>query len=98
MFLNSQTRVFFLCLIQYFVFCRYTRLVEGEIHDCLTLLQKSEDGHYSRRHSSAKTVSCRGTPLPPHLYSQLVMHNEGVAMIYKYADVPKLLRVNISLS
>lgn len=68
--------------------------MEGDIHDCLTLLQRSEDGRYSRRHSSAHATPRKDAPLPPHLYGQLAAHSNGIEMLATYSDIPILLQVS----
>ncbi|XP_050435860.1 rapamycin-insensitive companion of mTOR [Adelges cooleyi] len=57
---------------------RYVLIIEGELHDQLTLHQRHEDGHYKTRLSS--DMSRNQIPCirqPPHLYSQMAMHDGG---------------------
>ncbi|XP_069677672.1 rapamycin-insensitive companion of mTOR isoform X2 [Periplaneta americana] len=70
---------------------RYVRLVEGDIHDSLTLHQRGEDGRYSRRVTSAKH-SVRDVYIPPHLYGQLVQHEKGFQLLVKEGKLQNLFQ------
>lgn len=58
---------------------RYVSLLEAELLDALTLHQRSEDGRYDRRHSSAGrwAGARRDVFIPPHLFGQLAQHEQG---------------------
>ncbi|XP_066994227.2 rapamycin-insensitive companion of mTOR [Anabrus simplex] len=70
---------------------RYVRLVEGELHDSLTLHQRGEDGHYSRRVTSAKHC-VRDVYVPPHLYGQLVQHERGMQLLVREGRLSPLFQ------
>lgn len=71
---------------------RYVRFVEGEIHDALSLHQRGEDGHYSRRVSSAKHV-VKDVFVPPHLYGQLAQLPQGCKLLFNDSRVHCLLKI-----
>jgi len=73
-------------------FCRYVRLVEGDIHDSMTLHQSNEDGRYSRRVTSTKH-HVRDIFIPPHLYGQLVQHEKGFQLLVKEGKLHNLFHV-----
>lgn len=57
---------------------RYVLIVEGEIHNQLTLHHRHEDGHFKTR--LASDMSRNQIPsicLPAHLYSQMAIHDNG---------------------
>lgn len=63
---------------------RYVLIVEGELHDQLTLHQRHEDGHYKTRITS--DLSRNRIPsirLPAHLYSQIAVHENGFQAVVK---------------
>lgn len=63
---------------------RYVLIVEGELHDQLTLHQRHEDGHYKTRLTS--DMSRNRIPnicLPAHLYSQMAVHDNGFQAVIK---------------
>ncbi|XP_021912957.1 rapamycin-insensitive companion of mTOR isoform X2 [Zootermopsis nevadensis] len=70
---------------------RYVRLVEGDIHDSLTLHQCGEDGRYSRRVTGAKHY-VRDVFIPPHLYGQLVQHEKGFQLLVKEGKLHNLFQ------
>lgn len=72
--------------------CRYVRLVEGELHDSLTLHQRGEDGRYSQRVTSARHY-VKDVLVPPHLYGQLVQHSAGLSVLKQDVHLPKLFQV-----
>ena len=72
--------------------CRYVRLVEGDIHDSMTLHQSNEDGRYSRRVTSTKH-HVRDIFIPPHLYGQLVQHEKGFQLLVKEGKLQNLFQV-----
>ena len=80
---------FFLC----FLLLRYVRFIEGEIHDALSLHQRGEDGHYSRRVSSAKHL-VKDVFIPPHFYGQLSQLPDGLKLLHQDARVHSLLKVS----
>jgi len=66
------------------LFPRYVLIVEGELHDQLTLHQRHEDGHYKTRLTS--DMSRNRIPsicLPAHLYSQIAVHENGFQALVK---------------
>ncbi|KAJ9598512.1 hypothetical protein L9F63_010802, partial [Diploptera punctata] len=70
---------------------RYVRLVEGEIHNSLTLHQRDEDGRYSRHISNMKPL-VRDVFIPPHLYGQLVQHEQGFKLLIKEGKLQTLFQ------
>ncbi|VVC26551.1 Hypothetical protein CINCED_3A000587 [Cinara cedri] len=57
---------------------RYVLIVEGEVHNQLTLHHRHEDGHFKTR--LASDMSRNQIPsicLPAHLYSQMAAHDNG---------------------
>lgn len=71
---------------------RYVGLVEGAVHDALTLHQREENGRYSRRLTNAKH---RWKPVwvPPHLYGQLARHAKGFAALEASPCLQRLVMV-----
>ncbi|XP_046984569.1 rapamycin-insensitive companion of mTOR isoform X2 [Schistocerca americana] len=59
---------------------RYVGVIEGELHDSLTLHKRGEDGRYVRRISNVKQ-RVADVYVPPHLYGQLAQHEAGFRML-----------------
>lgn len=78
---------------------RYVLIVEGELHDQLTLHQRHEDGHYKTRLSS--NMSRNRIPnisLPAHLYSQMTVHDSGFQAVTKDIYFRNIIQLIINLS
>lgn len=78
---------------------RYVLIVEGELHDQLTLHQRHEDGHYKTRLTS--DMSRNQIPnicLPAHLYSQMAMHDNGFQAIIKDVYFRNIIQLILNLS
>ncbi|GLH11487.1 Rapamycin-insensitive companion of mTOR [Gryllus bimaculatus] len=71
---------------------RYVRIVEGELHDSLTLHQRGEDGRYSQRITSARHY-VKDVLVPPHLYGQLAQHSAGIAALKQDPYLPKFFQI-----
>lgn len=79
--------------------CRYVLIVEGELHDQLTLHQRHEDGHYKTRLSS--NMSRNRIPnicLPAHLYSEMAVHDNGFQAIIKDIYFRNIIQLILNLS
>lgn len=59
---------------------RYVKLVEDVLNNSLTYHQKGEDGKYGRRIDRINPMT-KNSLLPPHLYGQLALHQEGIEII-----------------
>lgn len=59
---------------------RYVKLVEDVLNNSLTYHQKGEDGKYGRRIDRINPLT-KNSYLPPHLYGQLALHQEGTEII-----------------
>jgi len=74
-------------------------IVEGELHDQLTLHQRHEDGHYKTRLSS--DMSRNRIPsicLPAHLYSEMAVHDSGFQAIIKDVYFRNIIQLVLNLS
>lgn len=71
---------------------KYVLLVEASTHSSLTLHTKSEDGTYNRRSCSSRPTTIPPNILP-HLYGQLVQTTQGMQLLQKFADLPKLIEI-----
>ncbi|CAG9772448.1 unnamed protein product [Ceutorhynchus assimilis] len=76
---------------------RYTKIVEGEISDCLTLHQKNEDGKYDDQHTSnlsgTRSNYRKDIILPPHLYGQLNQYAEGFQKLTANGSITALIEL-----
>ena len=73
-------------------FClKYVKIVEDLINECLTLHFRSEAGSYGRR-SERKLMESEAF-VPPHLYGQLALNEEGISLIQSH----RLLEKHIEL-
>lgn len=73
-------------------------IIEGELHDQLTLHQRHEDGHYKTRLSS--DMSRNRIPnicLPAHLYSQMAVHDNGYQAVIKDIYFRNLIQLILNL-
>ncbi|XP_050533366.1 rapamycin-insensitive companion of mTOR [Daktulosphaira vitifoliae] len=76
---------------------KYVLIVEGELHDQLTLHQRHEDGHYKTRLSgdmSRNKIPC--IPQPPHLYSQMVVHDCGYQALIRDIYFRSIIQIVIN--
>lgn len=83
----------------FFLVSRYVLIVEGELHNQLTLHQRHEDGHYKTRLSS--NMSRNRIPsisLPAHLYSQMAVHDNGFQAVTKDIYFRNIIQLIINLS
>lgn len=71
---------------------KYVLFVESEIHACLTLHTKNEEGVYSRR-SSTNRQSVVPPNIPCHLYGALVQTTQGINNLKKYGNVFQLVEI-----
>ncbi|XP_046679270.1 rapamycin-insensitive companion of mTOR-like isoform X3 [Homalodisca vitripennis] len=71
---------------------KYVCIVEGELADGLTLVERNEDGRYSSRLSNTKRVP-GDVYVPPHLYGQLTQHPAGLNLLLAHENIPKLVQV-----
>lgn len=74
-------------------------IVEGELHNELTLHQRHEDGHYKTRLTS--DMSRNRIPnirLPAHLYSQMVVHDNGFQTILRDVYFRNITELILKLS
>lgn len=78
---------------------RYVLIVEGELHDQLTLHQRHEDGHYKTRLTNDLSRNHIPTVcLPPHLYSQMAVHDNGFQTIVKDVYFQNITQLILNLS
>lgn len=78
---------------------RYVLIVEGELHDQLTLHQRHEDGHYKTRLTN--DLSRNRIPticIPPHLYSQMAVHDNGFQTVVKDIYFQNITQLILNLS
>ena len=68
---------------------KYVRIVEALLNETLTYHFMSDDGTYGRR--SDKRTGDRNSYLPPHLYGQLVKHEEGLICLQNFSIINSLL-------
>lgn len=66
-------------------------MVEASTHSSLTLHTKSEDGTYNRRSCSTSRPTTIPPNIFPHLYGQLVQTMQGMQLLQKFGDLPKLI-------
>ncbi|KAI9556963.1 hypothetical protein GHT06_016757 [Daphnia sinensis] len=70
---------------------RYVQLVESDLADGLTQHQRAEDGRYGRLSNVRHAI--RDLPMPPHLFSQLNQHREGLDFLRTSGQLSKLFSV-----
>ncbi|XP_076753596.1 rapamycin-insensitive companion of Tor isoform X1 [Xylocopa sonorina] len=71
---------------------RYVRLIEGEIHDCLTRRQRNETGNYHRRTSNIP-MTPHNIFILPHLIGQLAQHDLGMQLLLRRNVIQRFTRV-----
>ena len=67
-------------------------MVEGDLHDSLTLHQRNDDGRYSRRNSNVRP-RLKDLFVPPHLYGQLAQHSAGINILTSHGHLTELTQV-----
>lgn len=70
---------------------RYVQLMEADIHDCLTLHRRTEDGHYTRRLSNTRSPIGSAYVLP-HLYAMLARHEPGYLVLRQHQHLYSLFQ------
>lgn len=76
------------CVFNY----RYVKLVEDVLNNSLTYHQKGEDGKYGRRIDRINPMT-KNSYLPPHLYGQLALHQEGIEIILSRQLMEPIYRI-----
>ncbi|KAK6640058.1 hypothetical protein RUM43_008335 [Polyplax serrata] len=71
---------------------RYVGLMEGDLHDNLTLYQRTEDGKYSRRFINNKH-RWKDVYVYPHLYGELSQHEKGFQALVQNGFIFKMIQV-----
>lgn len=72
---------------------RYVGLMEGDLHDNLTLYQRTEDGKYSRRFINNKH-RWKDVYVYPHLYGELSQHEKGFQALVQNGFIFKMIQVS----
>lgn len=81
------------------MFFRYVLIVEGELHDQLTLHQRHEDGHYKTRLTSDMSRNqIPNISIPAHLYSQMATHDNGFQAIIKDVYFRNIIQLVLNIS
>lgn len=74
-------------------------IVEGELHDQLTLHQRNEDGHYkNRRTNDLSRNRISSICQPPHIYSQMAVHENGFQAIIRDVYFRNIIQLILNLS
>lgn len=71
---------------------RYVGLIEGDLHDSVTLHQRNEDGKYTRRLTNAKH-KWKDVFVYPHLYGELSQHEKGFQALVQNGFIFKMMQV-----
>lgn len=72
---------------------KYVLFVESEIHACMTLHSKNENGVYSRRSCSVSQLPVIHPNFPCHLFGALVQTTQGIINLKKYGNVNHLIDI-----
>lgn len=73
-------------------FClKYVNIVEEILNETFTYHQKSEDGSYGRRMDKRHFMVKKNAYLPPHLYGQLAICEDGCKLIANESIIPNLI-------
>ena len=70
----------------------YVKLIEGDIHDCLTRRQRGENGCYHRR-STNIPIMPRDVYILPHFIGQIVQHELGMQLLARRNVLQRFARV-----
>lgn len=70
---------------------RYVGLIEGDLHDSVTLHQRNEDGKYTRRLTNAKH-KWKDVFIYPHLYGELSQHEKGFQALIQNGHIFKMMQ------
>lgn len=76
------------------IICRYVSIIEGDLHDSLTLHQRNEDGRYSKRITYAK-YKVKDVFVYPHLYGELSKHEKGFQALVENGHIFKMAQVKL---
>ena len=89
-----QFGIYCLYLLLFGVDCshsRYVQMIESDVADGLTQHQRAEDGRYGRISNCRQTI--RDLSLPPHLFSQLNQHRDGLDFLRTSGHLSKIFTV-----